>query len=152
MSFATERLYNSERIKNVIKQHYPDVEVSSVLVEGINETRTYFCLSYEKLWNLWSNSGVGGYRYVEQKFDCDDFSLCLKAAVAKHKHGMWAPGGALFASFLCGVVFGRKVVWGETKEHAYNFTIDYPDNLIFFEPQNGRQISLQEYTPFFFLI
>ncbi|TDL14708.1 ricin B-like lectin [Rickenella mellea] len=94
---------------------------------------TYFVLSQAMLREIWNHTGLGNTHWRRQIFDCDDFAIVFKAAVAKWgAENIRANGFAI----LCGLMFGRKP-GGEV--HAYNFTLsDSYHDVEFFEPQKGH--------------
>nr|ANC28063.1 lectin [Polyporus umbellatus] len=101
------------------------------------------------LWQeIWNTTGLskGNKKWRREIFDCDDFALVMKSAIAEWGAEKWRADG--FAVF-CGLMLGTK----PGAAHAYNFTIsdDYT-KVVFFEPQTNKfmdDIGCNAYLAYF---
>ncbi|KAF8642985.1 hypothetical protein AX16_009284 [Volvariella volvacea WC 439] len=144
---ATHLLWNFEILSRTSSQiqtalsHNPYVAVGfkSFLSDGL-----YLILPRDKLSAIWASTGLGSTRWRTEIFDCDDFALTYKSAVAKWGNARYKADGF---GILCGLMFG---VHG-TAAHAYNWTLERRDlsTVTFFEPQNGRFSSDPGYNAYF---
>ena len=132
--------YTGAEVERIIHAVYPGVAINFYQADP-----KYGSLDYDLLRGIWNDSGLGNYRWTEHKFDCDDFAVCLKAEASKHSYNQSLPDDK---GSLCGIMWGRNA----RGAHAFNFTIDPFENLILFEPQDGRDIAHNEYTPYFCMV
>lgn len=96
----------------------------------------YLILPPSVLRTIWGSTGLDtdNQLWRPQIFDCDDFALIMKAAVAKWGNDNWKADN--FAVF-CGLMLGVDNQ-NPPNGHAYNFTIsDDHSQVVFFEPQTG---------------
>ncbi|PBL04449.1 Moa, A lectin from the mushroom marasmius Oreades in complex with the trisaccharide Galgalglcnac [Armillaria gallica] len=83
---------------------------------------------------IWNSTGLRDKNRRREIFDCNDFALVMKAAVAQWGTNKWRADG--FAIF-CGLMLGRSQ--SNPKERAYNFTIsDDHSRVVFFDPQTNE--------------
>ena len=131
--------YIGSEIKAIINKIYPDLNVAFYLAD-----MNYMAMDMDRMHKIWVGSRLGDYKWTKEKFDCDDFSVCMKAQVAKYSYNQLVGKGGC----LCGIM------WGSTDKsaHAFNFTIDPFQNLLLFEPQNGQEIGTHAWNPYFCLI
>ena len=136
--------YTGREIKKIMNETYPNLNVQYYA------DLHYMALDLEGLQNIWKNestldqSCLGSYRWKHERFDCDDFAVCLKAQVAKYSYNQsFGKGGS-----LCGIVWGRN----DYSAHAFNFTVDQFGKLILFEPQTGYTIDTNAWNPYFCMV
>ena len=132
--------YTRTEVSRIIQDVYPGVAINFY-----QSDENYGSLDYDLLRGIWNDSGLRDYRWTAEKFDCDDFAVCMKAAVSKYSYNQSRPADK---GSLCGIMWGRN----REGAHAYNFTIDPFGNLILLEPQNGQQIAHNEYDPYFCMV
>lgn len=132
--------YSGKEVERIIYGVYPDITIKFYQADP-----KYGSLDYDLLFDIWKDSGLGNYRWKANKFDCDDFAVCLKGEVAKYSYKQVRPDDK---GSLCGIMWGRNA----RGAHAFNFTIDPFKNLILFEPQNGKQMAPDAYTPYFCVV
>lgn len=133
-------LFTSTEVENIICKKYPDLSIKFYQADP-----TYGSLEYCLLLDIWKEAGLSPYQFSKDKFDSDDYAICLKAEVAKYSYNK----SSLSKGLLCGIMWGKN---NQGAQHAFNFTIDPFGQLILFEPQNGQQISHNEYTPYFCMV
>ena len=138
--------YTRADIRRIVTNAFPGTHINF-----FHSDRNYGSLTYEILHGIWNDSGLGNYQGKQQKFDCDDFSVCMKAAVSKYSYNQTLP---IDKGSLCGIIYARvnPVVPGGRPGHAFNFTIDPFENLILFEPQSGQSIPHGQYTPYLCIV
>ena len=136
--------YTGQEIRKIMNQTYPNLNVQYYA------DLHYMALDLEDLCRIWKNesaldqSSLGSYRWKRERFDCDDFAVCLKAQVAKYSYNQsFGKGGS-----LCGIVWGRN----DNSAHAFNFTVDRFGKLILFEPQTGYTIDTNAWNPYFCMV
>ncbi|KAF5384469.1 hypothetical protein D9757_006399 [Collybiopsis confluens] len=115
---------------SLLVRNNPDITVDfkSYLLDG-----DYIILP-EGVWQtIWNGSGLRNRPWRSEIFDCDDFAVVYKAAVATWgADNIRADGIAI----LCGIMLGRAKVG--VGAHAYNFNINTRfDAVRFFEPQTN---------------
>ena len=132
--------YTRTEVSRIIRDVYPDVAINCY-----QSDENYGSLDYDLLRGIWNDSGLRNYRRTPEKFDYDDFAVCMKAAVSKYSYNQSQPADK---GSLCGIMWGRN----REGAHAYNFTIDPFGNLILLDPQNGQQIAHNEYDPYFCMV
>lgn len=89
----------------------------------------YFCPTFGQLSELIFGSKIDLYKYRNDTFDCDDFSLILHAFVRQCQYDMAWPNPWLF-----GEVFGNfSDIEGH---HARNFCVTSDKGFLLPEPQN----------------
>ncbi|KAJ8088744.1 hypothetical protein PM082_013987 [Marasmius tenuissimus] len=95
--------------------------------------------------SIWRGTKLNGHRrWRRQIFDCDDFAVVFKSAVAEWGYDNVRADNI---SILCGLMLGRARVPKEPG-HAYNFTInDNYDRVVFFEPQLNTFQDDNNYDP-----
>lgn len=83
---------------------------------------------------IYNDSGIKrNFRWRPEIFDCDDFAVTFKAAVAKHGYDSILVDNI---AILCGIMFGSKP---PNLGHALNWSVSETLNSInFLEPQNGQ--------------
>ena len=67
-------------------------------------------------------------KYTTDKFDCENFAMLVSARVSER-----------YLLNTCGIAIGQSP-WGE---HGYNLLV-YEDGLIYFEPQTGDFIPVED--------
>ena len=135
--------YTGQEVKNIINQTYPSLNVQYYA------DLHYMALDMEDLHGIWNESKLdqskwNSYRWKHEKFDCDDFAVCLKAQVAKYSYNQSVGKGGS----LCGIVWGEN----NSSAHAFNFTVDRFGKLILFEPQTGCTIDTNDWNPYFCMV
>ena len=91
----------------------------------------YFCLTFGQLTELLLDSKIDLYKYRDDTFDCDDFSLILHAFVRQCQYSIgWSN------PWLFGEVFGKFSDIGGS--HARNFCITSDRGFVLPEPQTDR--------------
>ena len=135
--------YTGQEVKSIINQTYPSLNVQYYA------DLHYMALDMEDIHAIWNESKLDqskwdSYRWKHERFDCDDFAICLKAQVAKYSYNQSVGKGGS----LCGIV------WGENNKsaHAFNFTVDRFGKLILFEPQTGSTIDTNTWNPYFCMV
>jgi hypothetical protein len=105
----------------------------------------YGTIDADKVEAIWGDSILNGHPYKAEVFDCDDFALIMKGAVAQ-----WCYLNGKNIACLAGVAYGISPFTGAG--HAFNWFV-HPDlTLRLFEPQDGTwKDSLKEYSPFLLL-
>lgn len=87
----------------------------------------YFIAPLSEARNIINNTSVNTMTWTEERFDCDDFALVLKAEFAK----------AAYANNTRRAAFAFGIVWGMLPDsHAINWMINEDLTLRFVEPQN----------------
>ena len=133
--------YTSAEVERIINEVYP-----SATINFYQSDARHGSLYYGLLNDIWKSSELDKYQRKGEKFDCDDFAVCMKAEVSKYSYNETFPDNR---DCLCGIMWGKNSA-GE--HHAYNFTIDPFGELILLEPQNGLQIAPDKYTPYFCMV
>ena len=72
--------FTGKEVESIICKVYPDIFIKFYQA---NPTYTSL-LDYNLLLAIWKDSGLGAYHWSKEKFDCDDFAICLKGEVAKY--------------------------------------------------------------------
>jgi hypothetical protein len=94
--------------------------------------------------DIYNGTGLSKTSWRDQIFDCDDFAIVAKAAVAKWANGFLLADGI---TVLFGVMFGENI---SGKKHSYNWYLTQDlSSLVFFEPQNGTEVTPTGYTGYF---
>mmetsp|Transcript_18111 Transcript_18111/g.36365 ORF Transcript_18111/g.36365 Transcript_18111/m.36365 type:complete len:287 (-) Transcript_18111:110-970(-) len=129
------------QMKSLIDAEWPNTRVSNQTYAD----RTYHCLSVQNAKDIWNKSGLGGFKWTAESFDCDDFSYVYKGTVSKHVYEL-----KLKIPYTVGVVFG----YNSKEGHAVNIFIDEGYNVKILEPQNGTVIDGKDwdYKPNFVLM
>ena len=135
--------YTGQEVKNIINQTYPSLKVQYYA------DLHYMALDMEDLRGIWDESKLdqskwNSYRWKHERFDCDDFAVCLKAQVAKYSYNQSVGKGGS----LCGIIWGEN----NSSAHAFNFTVDRFGKLILFEPQTGCTIDTNAWSPYFCMV
>lgn len=91
--------------------------------------RKYFCPSVGYVQKLIQHSSVDKNQWIEERFDCDDFALVLKAYFAKAAYTI----KQIQAPFCFGIVWGNL-----PHPHAINWMINNDRKLRFIEPQSDE--------------
>ena len=133
--------YVNAEIEHIITAIYPGLQIAFY-----NMDREYGTLDYDILLGIWNDSGLGNYQIAREKFDGDDYAICMKAAVAKYSYNQTLPADK---GSLCGIIWGRNA---SGEGDAINFTIDPFKSLILFDPRTSQQLGHNDYTPFFCLM
>ena len=100
---------------------------------------------------IYQNSGLRGYTWKPEVFDCDDFSYVYKAQASKDAYANAAEYG-----YAVGVIFGST----PTGAHAVNVFIDTGGGVKILDPQNGQIMAGKDwktsggvaYSPYFVLM
>ena len=129
--------YTQGEVERIIRDVYPGVAINFYQSDG-----SYGSLDYDLLHGIWNNSGLANYQWKAEKFDCDDFAICMKAEASKYSYNQTLPNNK---GSLCGIMWGQNAAG---THHAYNFTIDPFGKLILLEPQNGQQMAHNDYNPY----
>ncbi|KAF5388224.1 hypothetical protein D9615_000847 [Tricholomella constricta] len=111
----------------------------------------YLILSADVWHQVWATTGLGQGNKVwrSEIFDCDDFAVTMKAAVAA-----WGADNirADNCALLCGIMLGVNPN-DPTDAHAYNFNLTNDHTgVIFYEPQTDQflnDIGYNAYLAFF---
>lgn len=130
--------YTFKEIEQIFNHAFPKLTIRFHQSE-----QHYGSLDYNLLYGIWNDSKLANYEGKKEKFDDDDFAVCMKAEVSKYSYNQSRPTDK---GSLCGIV------WEATHTRTLNFTIDPFGNLIFFDPQAGEQIAQNKYTPYFCLV
>ena len=131
--------YTGAEIQNILNTTYPNSRLSLTRADAL-----FHPMDYATLKKIWDGSGLSGLKWKSEMFDCDDFAICFKAAVAKWYYNETEPAQKPMAS-LCGIIWASR----PRVAHAYNFTVDPFGQLILFEPQNGATIPTYDWNPYF---
>ena len=132
--------YTGPEIERIFNRTFPCVPI-----KFYQSDYHYGSLDYNLLHGIWNDSMLANYQWTAEKFDCDDFAVCMKAEVSKYSYNQSRPTDK---GSLCGIIWGRN----DRGAHAFNFTIDPFGNLILLEPQNGMQIAHNEYDPYYCMV
>lgn len=138
---ASQKSYTATEIREIINKTWPHLTVAFYEAD-----LHYMPMDMQQLHSVWVNSKLGNFNWTKEKFDCDDFAVCLKAEMAKYSYSQQAAGGR--GGSLCGIMWGAK----SNAAHAFNFTIDPLKNVILFEPQNGKEIGKDDWNPYFCML
>ena len=129
--------YTVGEIEQICNHAFPDLSINFHQTD-----HRYGSLDYNLLHGIWNDSKLVNYKGKKEKFDDDDFAVCMKAEVSKYSYNQSQPTDK---GSLCGII------WEAT--HSFNFTIDPFGNLIIFDPQEGKQIAQNKINkPFFCLV
>lgn len=90
---------------------------------------TYYCPPLDDAEEIITNSGVDRKQWVEERFDCDDFALVLKAHFAEAAY----KDGRRRAAHCFGIVWGML-----PGPHAINWMVNSDETFRFVEPQTGQ--------------
>ncbi|KAK0187511.1 Moa, A lectin from the mushroom marasmius Oreades in complex with the trisaccharide Galgalglcnac [Armillaria mellea] len=136
---------SSAEVRMVIKKSpYLDTDYKGYQADGL-----YLILPRYHWQEIWNTTGLRNKKWRNKIFDCDDFALAMKAAVAEWGNDKWRADG--FAIF-CGLMFGISQT-NPNDAHAYNFTISEDHNrVVFFEPQTNEfmdNIGYNAYLAFY---
>ena len=134
--------YTGAEIERIIYDVYPGVTIKFYQ----SDTR-YGSLDYDLLHGIWKNSELDNYQIKGQKFDYDDFAVCMKAEASKYSYNQTFPNNR---GSLCGIMWGKNFAGDHC--YAYNFTIDPFGKLILLNAENGLQMAHDEYTPYFCIV
>ena len=129
--------FTNHEVGRIVENAYPSLNIHIFKADP-----SYGTLDYYLLKTIWDSTKLGDYDYKNQKFDCDDFAVCMKDAVSKYSHDQTKPDNR---GSLCGIMYGRNA----QGLHAYNYTVDPFGELILFEPQDGTIMRHDEYAPYF---
>jgi hypothetical protein len=89
----------------------------------------YYCTPLKDAREIIKASAVDRMNWVEERFDCDDFALVLKAHFAEAAY----KDGKRRAAHCFGIVWGSLPT-----PHAINWMLNADRRLRFVEPQNNR--------------
>ena len=89
----------------------------------------YFCPSLSYAQKIINDTSVDQHKWIEERFDCDDFAFLLKAGFVKDAYN----GGKRRAAHCFGIVWGSL-----PGPHAINWMINDDMKLRFVEPQNDQ--------------
>jgi len=128
--------FTNHEVSKIIEDTYPSLTINMFKGDSL-----YGTLDFNLLKTIWDSSKLGDYNYKPQKFDCDDFAVCMKDAVSKYSHDQSKPDNR---GSLCGIMYGRDA----KGSHAYNYTVNPFGELILFEPQDGSIMRHDEYIPY----
>ncbi len=81
---------------------------------------------------IWNESGLSGYKWSQEVFDCDDFATVYKAQASRHAYSV-ARARAYATGMICGSAGASA--------HAANVFIDLAGNVQVLEPQNGKIVT-----------
>ena len=132
--------YTGPEIERIFTRTFPCVPI-----KFYQSDHHYGSLDYNLLHGIWNDSTLANYQWKEEKFDYDDFAVCMKAEVSKYSYNQSQPTNK---GSLCGIIWGRN----DKGTHAFNFTIDPFENLILFEPRTGKRIAHNEYNPYICMV
>lgn len=140
-------IITSDSLENIIRNYYTRTTFDLFSVD-----KKYHLLTIDEVNKVYIDSNLNTqYRYKSEKFDCDDFAICLKAEVSKwmYTKDLTSKDGS---EITAGAAFG--IIFGENTEgrHAYNFFITPNLEIKIIEPQNGSYILLNKYRPFKIII
>ncbi|KAK0222948.1 Moa, A lectin from the mushroom marasmius Oreades in complex with the trisaccharide Galgalglcnac [Armillaria nabsnona] len=122
---------SSAEIRMIIRSN-PDLvrDYKSYQVDG-----EYLILPRNIWGEIWNSTDLRDKNRRREIFDCNDFALVMKAAVAQWGTNEWRADG--FAIF-CGLMPGRSQS-NPREGQAYNFTIsDDHSGVVFFDPQTNE--------------
>jgi hypothetical protein len=91
---------------------------------------TYYLPPIEDAKEIVKRSGLDRKKWVEERYDCDDFALVLKAHFCEAAYR----DGRRRAAHCAGIVWGMF----DGGPHAINFVVTDDDVLRFIEPQTGE--------------
>lgn len=125
---APPRTVGAKELKRVIKKA---LKIQSDFI--FLADRTYNAYEHDDIVEFLRNDLTNKKEYLDETFDCDDFSLVLSAASKKwsSEHG-----------YKTGMCFG--LVWGDIRTdeqpnpHAVNFFVDADGVLWLVEPQSDK--------------
>jgi len=112
-------IYTHHEVGKIIEDTYPSLMINIFKADSL-----YGTLDFNLLNTIWDSSKLGDYDYKQQKFNCDDFAVCMKDAVSKYSHDQSKPGEVFVE--LC----MEKNAKGH---HVYNYTVNPFRELILFE-------------------
>ena len=123
-----ERVYISDKKLRllVISSLAPHMAANFNLYLGDDK---YFCTPLEDAREIIKASAVDRKKWVEERFDCDDFAIVLKAHFAEAGY----KDGKRRAAHCFGIVWGSLPT-----PHAINWMVNADRRLRFVEPQNNR--------------
>ncbi|KAK0222942.1 Moa, A lectin from the mushroom marasmius Oreades in complex with the trisaccharide Galgalglcnac [Armillaria nabsnona] len=122
---------SSEELKKIIEKN-PHLARN---YKSDQDDREYLILPRNLWGEIWNSTGLRDKNRRREIFDCNDFALVMKAAVAQWGTNKWRADG--FAVF-CGLMFGRSQS-NPREGQAYNFTIsDDHSGVVFFDPQTNE--------------
>ncbi len=137
---------NNNSLGNLIKAEWPKASVDTQLYED----DYYFGVSDQRAKDVYDSSGLGGYKWRDNVFDCDDFCYVYKGQLSKDAYSRNLPMG-----YAAGLVFGEKVAQSGIKEaHACIIYFDPEWNVRILEPQTGEVCNGKDWdhTPYFILM
>jgi hypothetical protein len=110
----------------------------------------YEAITSTQAMSTYQNSGLAGYQWNANYFDCDDFSHVYKAQASKDAYSAKPQYG-----YAVGVIFGSA----PSGAHAVNVFIDTSGTVQIIEPQNGivqgkdwKDYYGAAYSPYFILM
>lgn len=111
----------------------------------------YEAVTTQQVMSIYQNSGLPGYQWKPNYFDCDDFSYVYKAQASKDAYAAVPEYG-----YAVGIVFASAPSGG----HAVNVFIDTAGTVRIIEPQDGQIVEGKDwndptgvpYSPYFFLM
>lgn len=136
--------YSASKIKDIIDITWPNAKIS---YQDYKTGDIYYeAVTNELASEIYSKSNLSSYKWVADKFDCDDFSYTYKAQSSREAY----LDKSSKYGYAIGTVFGRSAKGG----HAVNMFLDADLNVKIIEPQNGRIINGKdwEFIPYFILI
>ena len=128
--------YTGGEIESIFNHTFPNVPIKFYQLH-----HQYGSLDYNLLHSIWSDSKLADYKWKKEKFDDDDFAVCMKAEVSKYSYNQSRPTNK---GSLCGIILEAT--------RTFNFTIDPFGDLILFDPQTGKQIDHKDYEPYFCMV
>lgn len=94
----------------------------------------YYNPTMEEVKTILEDTKVDRLTYKENKFDCDNFALMLKAAFSR----LALKDKERQREYCLGIVWGKIKMNGEWFGHAINWFIDDQEKLWFIEPQTDE--------------
>ncbi|HEX3612444.1 MAG TPA: lectin MOA-related protein [Sporichthyaceae bacterium] len=97
----------------------------------------YEAITTGQAMSTYQNSGLAGYGWKANYFDCDDFSYVYKAQASKDAYAATPEYG-----YAVGIIFA----WAPSGAHAVNVFIDTSGTVQIIEPQNGQIVPGKNWT------
>ena len=70
-------IINAENLDNIIRETFDDKLADDFSLQISDEK--YFCPSIDDIKSLLEKNKLDTQKYIEEKFDCDDYAILLKA-------------------------------------------------------------------------
>lgn len=146
--------YSACQVCNIVRSTFQNPSIPCMYNEG-NSNPAYLALNFNILKNAWQqDNNLVTNKYVNDNFNCNDYSNCMKAVIAEYSYGLltfYDYNGNVSSSNVSNFLWtGTEGLCGRVQVaavsgsggHSFNFTIDQNQNIVCFEPEGGLSMTV----------